>query len=101
MLLRPDEWQDRRVIDPGRALLTPLRLERLASAFELSADDVASDAALILGWRGSATALLAELDERHAWYSNEADCYVRWSRLETWRSWQAMPRHRVGRLPSG
>jgi hypothetical protein len=92
-----DDWYDRRVNDPGHVLLSPGRLERLASAFELSPDEVASDMALILAWHGSPMALRARLDERHAWSSNEADYFVHWSRLETWRSVRAMPEHRVSR----
>ena len=91
----PHDSDDTQVFDPGRTLLAPVRLQRLASAFELSADEVASDTRLILGWRGSTAELLAELDARHAWSSDQADHFVRWSRLETSRSWQALPEHRL------
>jgi len=64
--------------------LSPVRLERLASAFELSQADVLADAEAILGWSGDRGELEALLNARHAWRTDEAFYFIRWVRHETW-----------------
>jgi len=76
----------------GRAtLLSPVRLERLASAFELSQPEVLADAEAILGWSGERRELEALLSGRHAWRTDEAFYFIRWVRQETWCTQNRVP----------
>jgi hypothetical protein len=80
------------------SLLSPVRLERLASAFELSEPEVLVDAKAILGWTGEPGDLEALLNARHAWRSDEAFYFIRWVRLETWCTQNRVPDQRSSLL---
>jgi hypothetical protein len=67
-------------------LLSPMRLQRLASAFELSPAEVLADAESIADSNGRSRELESLLDTRHDWRTNEAFHFIRWVRLEIWRS---------------
>ena len=77
-------------------LLSPVRLERLASAFEIRETDVLADAAIIANWSDAATDLEAALNVRHAWHSDEAFHFIRWVRLEMRRTQRELPDGVVG-----
>ena len=80
------------------SLLSPVRLERLASAFEISEPEVLVDAEAILGWSGESTALEALLNARHAWRTDEARYFIRWVRLGTWCTQHRVPEERPSPL---
>ena len=82
------------VMDVRRSFLLPVRLERLASAFELSQPEVLVDAEAILGWSGERGELEALLNARHAWRTDEAFYFIRWVRLETWCTQNRVPDQR-------
>ena len=65
-------------------LLTRTAADRLASAFELCADEVLADAHVITAWRASPAELDAWLSAHHQWQSDEAHYFVWWIRLQTW-----------------
>ena len=73
------------------ALISAVRVERLASAFELCEHEVVTDTRAIVDWRGSAAELDLWLSNRHAWRTNEAYYFVRWARLHVWFSQNGMP----------
>jgi hypothetical protein len=54
-------------VTPAAALLAPIRVARLAAAFELSAAEVLADAQVIVAWPGASAALDRWLNARHAW----------------------------------
>jgi hypothetical protein len=60
--------------------LSAADIDRIAQAFELSNTSVLLDRSLLDGWRGSESALLAALRERHHWDSSMAPYYVYWLR---------------------
>jgi hypothetical protein len=68
----------------GGALLSPIRLQRLASAFELSTTEVLADAETIVAWADRPADLEALLNARHAWRTDEAFYFIRKVRLEAW-----------------
>jgi hypothetical protein len=74
-----------------KALLSPIRVTRLSSAFELSRDEVLADVPLILGWLGTPAGLRTQLDATHGWHTNEALHFVRWVRRGAWCSRQGLP----------
>ena len=74
-------------------LLSPVRLERLASAFELSEADVLVDAADIASSTWAAVDLEAVLNARHGWRTDEAFYFIRWVRLEMRRTSNELPHH--------
>jgi len=82
------------VTDAGGCPLSPIRLERVASAFELSRTEVLDDADTILDWSGGAGELEALLSARHAWHTDEAYYFVRWVRLEAWCTQNRLPDQR-------
>ena len=71
--------------------LSPVRRERLASAFELSQTEVLVDAETILHWSGGSDELEALMNARHAWRTDEAFYFIRWVRLETWCTQNRVP----------
>jgi hypothetical protein len=73
------------------AVLSPVRVARLASAFELSRDEVLADVPLILGWFGSPAKLRAQLSASHGWRTNEAFHFIRWVQLGAWCSRYGVP----------
>ena len=79
-------------------MLSPVRLERLASAFELSQPEVLADTEAILGWSGERCELEALLNSRHAWRTDEAFYFIRWVRLETWCTQNRVPEYRSSPL---
>jgi len=76
------------------SVLSPVRLGRLASAFELSEPEVLADADAILGWSGERRELEALLNARHAWRMDEAFYFIRWVRHETWCTQNRVPDQR-------
>lgn len=72
-------------------LLSRVRLERLASAFELTTGEVLVDATTISDWRGYFSDLEPLLNARHGWSSDEAFHFVRHVRLEVWCTRNGIP----------
>jgi hypothetical protein len=71
---------------PQPTALTPAQVTRLASAFEISPDEVLVDVPLILGWLGSPAELRDQLNALHGWQTDEAFYFVRWVGREAWDS---------------
>ena len=82
------------VMSAGGSRLSPIRLERVASAFELSRAEVLTDAETILDWSDGPGALEALLNSRHAWQTDEAYYFVRWVRLQAWCTQNRLPDQR-------
>lgn len=80
------------------SVLSPVRRERLAAAFELSEAEVLADAEIILSWSGGWSELEALIRVRHAWGTDEAFYFVRWVRLEAWCTQNRVPEQRSSPL---
>jgi hypothetical protein len=65
-------------------LLLPIQVARLASAFELQEADVLADAAVINEWVDTAGSLRTWLNARHSEWTDEAEYFVYWVRLQLW-----------------
>jgi hypothetical protein len=60
--------------------LSTADVARIAQAFELPSHSVLLDRSLLDGWRGSESALLSALRERHGWHPSIPPYYVYWLR---------------------
>jgi hypothetical protein len=69
---------------PEGRLLSPIRVARLASAFELSEAEVVTDASVIVGWRDAQTRLHDWLNARRVAWTDEAHYFVYRVRLQVW-----------------
>ena len=78
-------------------LLTDVRLERIAAAFELHLTEVLADAASIVHWNGQPNELEAALNTRHGWTSDEAFYFIDCVRLGVWCTSHGVP---DGRRPA-
>lgn len=88
------------MIHAADRLLSSVRLERLAEAFEVSQADVVLDAVSIVDWSGSPAELEALLNTRHAWSTDEAFYFIRQVRLAVWCTASGVPERRSS-LSSG
>jgi hypothetical protein len=82
------------VIDAAQPLLSKIRLERLAAAFELAPAEILADAVPIVDWCGRQSDLEALLNARHAWRTDEAFHFIRWVRREVWCTCNGVPDER-------
>jgi hypothetical protein len=89
------------VTGTGWSLLSPIRLERLASAFELSNTEVLTDAETIVDWAGGTSDLESVLNARHGWRTDEAFYFIRRVRLEAWCTQNRIPDQRSLRFAEG
>lgn len=78
------------MIDVTGPLLSPIRLARLASAFELTRADVVTDATTIVDWSGQGADLERLLNRRHGWNTDEAFHFIRHVRLQVWCTWNGI-----------
>jgi cytochrome oxidase assembly protein ShyY1 len=65
-------------------LLLPIQVARLAAAFELPENEVLADASVVSEWADTPGSLRTWLNARHAEWTDEAEYFVYWVRLQVW-----------------